>query len=160
MTEKIKIIEAIDVDPLSGARYAIDPVAFALALVLAPIVVAVLGFWALLIPVAALVFGGPLYLVVGTPILLIYLHYRVGSVQDCMLMAFATMLVGVGALWLWRQITMPSVDISSHLIFASFGVFFGPVWAATFARLYNRWRSDISRQPLPPLFPAKGHIQC
>lgn len=48
----------------------IDPLAFTVALVGSPLLVAVFGFWALLIPVVGLVLGGPIYLALGVPILM------------------------------------------------------------------------------------------
>ena len=56
-----------------GPRYLIDPVAFFIALFGAPLLVALLGFWAFFIPIFALVFGGPIYLLLATPALLIHL---------------------------------------------------------------------------------------
>jgi len=52
--------------PLTERRI-IDPIAFAFALLGAPILVAIAGFWLLLIPIAALGFGYIPYLVVGGP---------------------------------------------------------------------------------------------
>jgi len=48
----------------------LDPIAFAGALVLAPLVIAVMFFWVILIPVAAVFFGGLPYLIFGTPVFL------------------------------------------------------------------------------------------
>ena len=50
-------------------RYLIDPTAFFAALILAPLLVALLGFWIVLIPVVAVILGGLPYLLVGGPLL-------------------------------------------------------------------------------------------
>ena len=142
MTETIKI---------TGPRYALDPVAFAKALILAPLIVAAFGFWVFLIPVFAVVFGGPLYLIVGTPVLMIYLHYAQGDPRGTSILAFATVVVGAGLLVLADQV----LDLLRHpdgLVFwIGFALVFAPLWGLTFGKLYNRWRSDLSRRPLPPL---------
>jgi fatty acid desaturase len=39
--------------------HTVDPVAFIIALVMAPLSIAALGFWALLVPVFAVYFGAP-----------------------------------------------------------------------------------------------------
>lgn len=161
-TDKPKVRRRAAVPHQSGDRYAIDPIAFAFALILAPVLVAILGFWALLIPVFALVLGGPVYLIVGTPVLLIYLHYRPGCAAGAALLALATMLFGMGGIALSDSLLAPVVDIDGLMALAAFGVFFGPLWAATFGGLYNSWRSDASRRPLPP-FPhlkLKGVQPC
>lgn len=48
----------------------LNPVAFAVAMIAGPILVTLCTFWALFIPVFALVFGGIPYLVIGTPMAL------------------------------------------------------------------------------------------
>lgn len=144
-----------------GPRYAVDPVAFFKALFLAPLIVAGAGFWALFIPVGALFFGYVPYLVFGTPILLIYLHYRSGDPADIAMLAVAC----VGALALvalalpflatvfWGQ---PLRHIDGLPIFAILSIGHAFIWGAVFGKLYNRWRSKASRQPVPafPNLPA------
>lgn len=154
MTEKIKETETLE-------RYAIDPVAFATALILAPLVVALLGFWALLIPVFALFFGGPAYLILGTPILLIYLHYHQGSPSGAALLAFGTVVFGLCSLLAAGALTGNSREVESIANLGAFGLIMAPLWGAAFGRLYNRLRSDASRQPLPPFVHfQKGDIPC
>ena len=132
-------------------RYPLDPVAFALALVCAPLIVALLGFWALAIPIFAVLFGGPIYLVFGTPVLLTYLLYRRGSPEGAALLGFLTVIVGLVGLWLLGTAFGRMQDIEPLLWMGGFGLIFGPLWGLTFGLLYNRWRNEQSRQPLPAL---------
>ncbi|WP_415921379.1 hypothetical protein [Tateyamaria sp. SN6-1] len=136
---------------LSGPRYALDPVAFAKALILAPLLVAGAGFWIILIPVFAAVFGGPIYLIVGTPVLMVYLHYAEGSAAGAAALAFVT--TAVGALGLLAVTSLHDLRPYNDglIIWILFALAFAPIWGATFGYLYNRWRSPMSRQPLPPL---------
>ncbi|WP_299295267.1 hypothetical protein [uncultured Tateyamaria sp.] len=146
MTETLKVAERI----AQGPRYAIDPVAFAGALIGAPVLVAVLGFWVFGIPVFALIFGGPAYLVFGTPILLIYLHRHPGTPNGAGQLALLAAIIGCGIAAPVMLIT-GDVDTLPALAIASvFVAGFALIWGATFGMLYNRWRSDLSRQPLPP----------
>ncbi len=48
----------------------LDPIAYVGALILAPLLVAVLFFWIILIPVVAVFFGGLPYLIFGGPVFL------------------------------------------------------------------------------------------
>ncbi len=142
MTEKTK---------KTGERYALDPVAFAKALILAPLTVAAFGFWVFLIPVFAVVFGGPVYLVLGTPILMIYLHFSKGSAKGAGVLAFVTVVVASAFLMLAHLM----LDLFRHpdglLIWIGCALVIAPIWGMTFGKLYNRWRSPMSRRPLPPL---------
>ena len=137
-------------------RYAVDAVAFFKALIGAPLIVAALGFWALGIPVFAVVFGGPAYLAFGTPILLIYLYIRSGTPGDIALLAFFVM-----AALLLARLVLSAVaplgnsaitrDIDTAFNLGLWGLLFAPLWGFAFGKLYNRWRSPASRRPLPPL---------
>ena len=140
----------------AAERFAIDPIAFFKALVAAPLIVALFGCWALAIPVFAVVFGGPAYLIFGTPVLLIYLHVRSGDPGQIALLALAVMVV-----LLLIPVMAEMSDIGNHSVRAGFldvasgmglwGLIFAPLWGFAFGKLYNRWRSPASRRPLPPL---------
>lgn len=148
MTEKLKISERISQAP----RYAVDPVAFARALIGAPLLIAVLGMWVAGIPVFALILGGPIYLIVGTPILLIYLHFKPGTPGGAGQLAIFTALIG-SMITVLVLAAAGDVDILPTVgLLSLFAAAFALMWGVTFGKLYNRWRSDASRQPLPPLF--------
>lgn len=142
MTEKIKKTEA---------RYALDPVAFAKALILAPLIVAAFGFWALLMPVFAVLFGGLPYLVLGTPILMIYLYFAEGTPGGAAKIALSTVAVIVLAFWVYGLFFDVHRYDDGLVIWAGFSLIFAPLWGFAFGKLYNRWRSPMSRRPLPPL---------
>lgn len=126
-------------------RYVIDPVAFFVALFGAPLWVALLGFWTFGIPVFAVAFGGPIYLVVGLPVLLIHLRRNPGNTDDIIELAFFTVLVlalaegGLFALLQGRD------ALELVAFFGGFGLIFGPMWAWAFGWIYNTLRNDLSR---------------
>ena len=128
-------------------KHIIDPVAFGLALVLSPLLITAFTFWMLFIPVFALVFGGPIYLIVATPTLLWYLrHYPAEPTRIGVLALFA--VFALLALALIAARFTPYRDTAEGFAFLlSFGVMFGPIWAGFFAILYNKWRRDFYVAP-------------
>lgn len=154
MTEIMEYLE-IPKDPKvshpTGARYAIDPVAFFLALIAAPLWVALLFCWVVLIPVFAVLFGGLFYLVLGTPVLLVYLHYRHGTSQGAGALAVLTVVLGGLVFLLVQTLAGTPIPIETVLTLAGFSLLHAFGWGITFGHFYNRWRSDLSRQPLPPI---------
>ncbi|MEP1964845.1 hypothetical protein [Tateyamaria sp.] len=165
MTEKMENKETPQSVPepyIPGARYAIDPLAFFFALVSAPVVVALLFFWMLAIPVFAVAVGGLPYLIVGTPVLLIYLHYRKGSPQGTAGCAAITVIVGCVLAITSAVIHGDLHEMDGILTFGITAAVHATAWGFAFGKLYNRWRSDLSRRPLPP-YPnqhLKGPIPC
>lgn len=147
MSEKIEIQEPPKHIP--GARYAIDPVAFAIALIGAPLLVALLFFWILLIPVFALLFGGIPYLVLGTPVLLIYLHYSHGSPQGAAGLAALTACIAGVLYTLWLAQKGDHMLQTGIVMLVLTCCLHGAAWGWTFGLIYNHSRSDASRQPLP-----------
>ncbi|WP_299368785.1 hypothetical protein [uncultured Tateyamaria sp.] len=148
MTEILKISERIG----KGPRYAIDPVAFVAALFGAPVLVALLGFWVLGLPVFALILGGPVYVILGTPLLLIHLHRHPGTANGTGQLALMTAIIGCA---LVASFLFAAGELDGLPVLAIASVFvagFALIWGKTFGMLYNRWRSDLSRRPLPPLF--------
>ncbi|MEL6620178.1 MAG: hypothetical protein AAFP16_14980 [Pseudomonadota bacterium] len=130
-------------------RYAVDIVAFAAALIVAPFWVALLGFWALLIPVFAIPIGGVAYLILGTPILLIYLHFRQGTPEGAAGLALVAVAAGLVVLLGLDQAYSRFPNPAGILGIGGFSFVMGGLWGLTFGHLYNRWRSDLSRQPIP-----------
>lgn len=115
-----------------------DPVAFVAALVSAPVLVALLGFWALFIPIGAAIFGGPIYLVFGTPVLL-WMVTRFPP--EAGIFACAGLLVQ-SALTIGLAIAarlLPLSQAADLLPAALFGMVFAPIWGAVFIKLYRRW---------------------
>ncbi|UOA28163.1 hypothetical protein [Pseudosulfitobacter sp. DSM 107133] len=130
----------------TGPRYLIDPVAFFVALFGGPLLVALLGFWAL-IPVFALVFGGPVYLLLATPALLIHLRFRDGETGGIITLAFAVVIGGAAAGYVYGLLVPDSEVAIIALFYGGFGLILGPLWAGAFGWIYNRLRSDFSRVP-------------
>ncbi len=129
-------------------RYLVDPVAFFTAIVLAPLLVALLGFW-LLIPVFAVVLGGLPYLLAGGPLLANGLRYNEPSFY-----AFA----GIGLLanmatpflvFLFYMVNSQPVDaLNAAVIYFAFGLIFAPLWCGVFAILYRHLRREFYSHPL------------
>ena len=125
----------------------LDPIAFVAALVIAPVLVALLGFWALLIPVFALVIGGPVYLAVGAPLLLVMVT-RVpmqASVYACAGLIAQSVLT---VLLMSYAGLNPSSGAGDLGVLALFGLVFAPIWAAVFAVLYRRWHRPARLFPV------------
>ncbi len=131
----------------------LDPVAFALALVLAPLLVALVFFWALLIPVLAVIFGAVPYLVFGTPVLLwMVTRYppKAGPFAMGGLLAQVLFVIGLQTWGVLVDSNAPDLV----LFFLIFGTAMAPLWFVAFALLYRRfWRPVLP--PLPaPMAPA------
>ena len=142
------------VEPRFGAaRYSIDPVAFFAALFAAPILVAVAGFWLFFVPVGALLVGYVPYLIIGMPVLMVLLAQSEGTAPVIAKTAFFTMaaVLGVALAVVALNAHDPWREVSRLLGMCMLCLVFASIWGGTFGVLYNRWRSDASRQPLPPL---------
>lgn len=121
----------------------LDPIAFFVALVTAPLAFTALSFWVLLIPVGALVLGYLPYLFLGTPVLLSVLlrgPATKGAIIDAALSVTGAVAMAVVAFGAIRE-----PDMLWTLIFlALISLLFAGLWAATFASLYAR----LYRAPL------------
>jgi hypothetical protein len=116
----------------------LDPVAFVAALILAPLLFTALTFWAVLIPVGALIVGGLPYLVLGAPILLVMLFHGRCEVERMARAAIFTITVP------FAPIMVGSLLLGGDGALALFALgvacmTFAAGWAATFASLYNRF---------------------
>jgi hypothetical protein len=117
---------------------ALDPVAFVAALILAPLLFTALTFWVVLIPVGALIVGGLPYLILGAPVLLVMLFY--GPCEVDRMARAATITIAVP----FAPILLANMVWGGEGVLAVFGtglacMIFAAGWAATFARLYNRF---------------------
>ena len=112
--------------------------AFFGALILAPLLVTALSFY-VVIPVFALMFGGPLYLALGTPLLLWLLSRQPCTSRDC---ATAALLANaaVCALAMLYGAAIRNDDIFGvTFFFLLFGSIFAPLWGGTFGWLYLKF---------------------
>lgn len=127
-------------------RYVVDPVAFFIALIGAPILVTLPTFW-MIIPLAALLMGGPLFLIVGGPLLLWHLGRHEPDTEKIVRLSLLAMLVvaliGIPCF----VIANPSGGaLETALIFATFGFLFAMLWSAAFAWLYRAFLSAFFKR--------------
>lgn len=110
---------------------------FFVALVFAPILFTLVTFPLLFIPVFALVLGGPIYLVVGFPILLWHLSRKECVPHEIAQIAFATVVIPyvfIVALC-WPLGRTDVIENSLGLFFCA--SVFAPLWGASFGAFYN-----------------------
>jgi len=132
----------------------VDPVAFTLALVLTPLIVGVLGAPVLLIPTFAVVFGGPAYLLIGTPLMWAALRrgktdpdYFFGlGLKTIAAIAAPLALFALGQMTLEGRPGELGTLATTFAIFTAISAVMAGVWGAMFASLYRRLRN--------PNFPA------
>lgn len=130
--------------PLPRApRYCIDPVAFAIAFVGGPLFVALVGSPALFIPVAALIWGGPVYLALGLPLLLIYLQRHPCTPSRIAKLGLCAMLVLVPVICIAAIFQADAYVVFLALIFVVFGLIFAPLWGLTFGWIYRGLARDF-----------------
>ena len=124
-----------------------DIIAFVGALFLAPIMVTLMTCW-LAIPVMALILGGPVYLVVGIPVLLWMVGRYPPEVWRFALAGFAANVVLCLLAVAMEKIPLAIQAGYDELFgFAVCGLLFGPVWAGTFAPLYRRFNRKARLVP-------------
>lgn len=114
-----------------------SPIAFTAALIGAPLLVTLVG-GVLLIPIAALIFGGPVYLIAGTPVLLWMIGRFPPEFENYALAGLLTNLALLTVAGLLQEIPQSSIPIDT-VGFLLPGVIFAPLWAGTFGYLYARF---------------------
>jgi hypothetical protein len=121
----------------------LDPIAFAGALVLAPLAFATVTFWMALVPIFAIYFGAVPYLVFGGPVFLWMVTRfppHVGTFAIAGLLAHALFVL---CLALWQ---MADDDRLDHFLkfMALWGIPFSLGWGGTFAWMYRAfYRSPV-----------------
>lgn len=127
----------------------LEPVAFVLALILAPILFTLCSFWLMFIPVVALVFGGPAYLVVGTPVLLAVALWAPLRPEICAKAAFGSIAVLTLVAFAASLVLQTQADeAGAILMFAAFAALFATVWGATFGTLYVWFTQPQTETPV------------
>jgi len=129
------------------STYLIDPVAFFLALFGAPLLVAALGFWAI-IPVFAVPFGAPFYLIIGTPLILRSLSRRPPKAGQFAAMAFIANFATPLLYWAYAIVFHTGDTPESAMIFFGFGAMFAPLWGGGFAMIYRLLQRDFYKTPI------------
>ena len=124
-----------------------SPGAFFAALILAPLAVTLAGALAI-IPVFALFFGAPFYLLAGTPALLWAVgRYPLNGFAYALLGAVLNVAGGAIALpILWMDIGFQAAAEDVAFYFG-FGTIFGAIWCAVFALFYGKFHPDYEFKP-------------
>ncbi len=133
--------------PIRTPRHLIDPRAFALAMISAPVLIGILFAPAFGISLFALAFGGPVFLLLGTPVLIWDLQHNAPSVQSWSAQAFIGNLILFLGFTLFSGLTGDR-DLESLAAMTAFGLIFAPVWGGTAALLYRSLRRPFYAQPL------------
>lgn len=118
---------------------------FFLSLVWAPLFVTLVTCW-LIVPVFALVLGGPLYLALGTPALLWLLSRRRYSAGEIACFAFAVHLL---ACLLALAFALATQDDNLRRLAATylmFGALFAPLWGLAFGWFYNGFLPQLPKE--------------
>ncbi|MEP4196868.1 MAG: hypothetical protein ABJL99_14670 [Aliishimia sp.] len=123
-------------------KYLLDPFAFFAALICAPLLVALLGFWLLLIPVFAIFFGGIPYLMIGTPVLLYYIPRHGAHAQKIGFLALKITTLGCAIFALITQLP-PKGNIASMVFLTLFALLFATLWGHAFGWLYGKFQRDF-----------------
>ncbi|MEX0283243.1 MAG: hypothetical protein AB3N23_01385 [Paracoccaceae bacterium] len=112
-------------------------VAYLLALIGAPVVVAVLGFWALLIPIFAVFFGGIPYLVLAGPVFWLALqNIKPRALTFALIGSVLNLLTPVFFIFHSFVLNAPLGWESIQVLWA-YGAVFSALWGAVFALLYR-----------------------
>lgn len=121
----------------------LDPLAFVAALIGGPVLVTFCLCWLFFVPVVALVLGGPLYLLLGTPLLAIYLGRANATSTGVSLLALVASTLACLSVWALS----PLLDSAGRdglgsiaLFFAAFGAIFAPLWGKVTGWIYFRLR--------------------
>lgn len=136
----------ITVNTAKYERHMIDPVMFFIAMVLAPLVVTALSFWLLLVPVVALVMGGPVYLLVGTPLLLWWLSRNAPKPGEIAWLGFCSNLLICAGMYLFAMVSGQYNPEAMAMLYLVFGSVFAPIWAWAFGKIYLSLRRPFFAQ--------------
>ncbi|SMX45820.1 hypothetical protein [Actibacterium lipolyticum] len=131
----------------SNDRYLVDPMAFTLSLFGAPFFVAVLGC-ILIIPIFALPYGFPFYLLIGTPIL--WWLVRRGESDKSVFAGWGFLgnLATPLLFLIWAELTDGYANEGLAIFLFVFGMLFAPLWALAFIHLYARLQRDFYKTPM------------
>ena len=120
----------------SDVRYAVPAIAFVASLIAAPLLVTALTFWAI-VPIYALIIGGPLFVVIGGPVLWVYLRHFEPRYLPIMLIAVAVQMPTAAILGLFAVIVGENNLAQSFPMLVPIACLFAALWSATFTALYR-----------------------
>lgn len=121
----------------NGEKHKIDWIAFACALFLAPILVALLGFWAG-IPLFALIFGPPTYLLFGAPTFAYALSRYDAGALSLAGWGFLANLLSIPAVYAYGVYEGDGIGIVKFIV--GIGCVMAPLWALAFGLIYRKFR--------------------
>ncbi|MEP4036910.1 hypothetical protein [Pseudophaeobacter sp.] len=111
-----------------------------------PIITGIAGAPLLLIPSFATLFGGPIYLLAGVPVMLFHLRRHRPKPAGWALLALATFLALFTSITLIAWAKNGNLNgISAILIFGSV---FAPIWGSVSGAIYHRLERDFFKQTL------------
>ncbi|OIQ35014.1 MAG: hypothetical protein BM559_03400 [Roseobacter sp. MedPE-SWchi] len=146
MTEKTANSRNLLFPAAKAKRHLVDPVAFGLAMVGGPLLTGILGAPALLIPTIATVFGGPIYLLVGVPVMLVALRRQPLAPGGWALLALMTHLALFTPIFLLAWLADGNFDGTS--LFLCFGSGFAPLWGFLSGEIYRWLERDFYKQSI------------
>jgi len=117
----------------------VAPLPFVLALVSAPLLVAVTTFWLYFVPVVAVPFGAVPYLCGGIPTYLWMLSRGVRHPAEFAIAGFLLNLAICGAVIAFLLVKEPQEAEGFAQLYVWLGSVFAPIWSAVFAWLYSKF---------------------
>lgn len=118
-------------------RHAIDPVALTAAIVGGPLIVTLATFY-LVVPAAALLLGGPIYVAVGTPMILIWFARRKIRASAVAVLAMCTNAALSGAALLILSVLGDPTRAGWAEVYLWMGTCFAGIWGHVTGLLYAR----------------------
>ncbi|SLN53788.1 hypothetical protein [Pseudooctadecabacter jejudonensis] len=125
----------------------VDPTAFFLAVIGAPLLVTLATFW-LVVPPFALVMGGPVYLIFAIPVLLWDIPRHEPTFARLAWLGFGAAMVVAALMALFGRILPASGLDQAAALYAIMGAIIGPLWGGFAAPLYLKFRRASCAQPI------------
>ena len=122
-------------DPTECTGFQFAP--FILAFIAAPFLVTALTFWVYLIPFYALMLGGPVYAVVGGPVLVWYLRRYPPDIIPIILLAMIAQLVLIPLMLVAALYSGDWNMLEALPALLSMAALFGLLWSGTFILMYR-----------------------
>lgn len=126
---------------------------FLVSFIAAPFLVTLLTFWAF-IPIYALFFGGPIYLLAGLPLAAWYLQRHPPKVLPILLLAQACQLLIIPLTLIFGRDRNGELNWELVTAFTAFGALFALLWSGTFIALYRGLATAKRRDKEPPDAPT------
>ena len=108
---------------------------FLIAFLIAPLLFTLLTFW-LIVPLYALMLGGPLYLIAGLPLAAWFLRNRTSGCIEIILLALACQLLQVPIFFVTAWYSNDWNMLDALPAFLLFGALFAVLWTLTFLVIY------------------------